>query len=46
MYKFEEKVPPVNSEVLVRLKNIENSVIMIQLYFSLLNFYSIFVLSE
>jgi hypothetical protein len=24
MYKFEEKVPPVNSEVLVQLKNIES----------------------
>ena len=48
MYKFEEKVPPVNSEVLVQLKNIENSVIMIQLYFSSSKFffYSIFVLSE
>ena len=24
MFKFYEKVPPVNSEVLVHLKNIEN----------------------
>ena len=45
MYKFEEKVPPVNSERLVHLKNIESPVIMIQLYFSsskfkfLLNFF-------
>ena len=39
MYKFEEKVLPVNSEVLVHLKNIESPVIMIQLYFSSSKFY-------
>jgi hypothetical protein len=29
MFKFQEKVPPVNGEVLVQLKNIESKLLML-----------------